>query len=142
MIQFSVIQSMDLFPRWEEILVIALELADEVSIVFPNGEYDPENPLMNGKPEFESLPGWKMGRWQNMKDSSIYFGSLTDSIRQRMVESNQQNPDKNHSYLWHYSLYKNGTELLNVQDFTVCLLDFDTELTAILDKHQIVWQDD
>lgn len=141
MIKFSVIQNIDSFPRWEEILAVALGLANELSVVFPNGDSDPENPLLNGKSEFESLPDLKMGHWPNMQDSSIYFGSLTDSIRKLMMEFNRQNPDKDFTYLWHYSLYRNGIELLNVQDFTVCLMDLDTELTANLDKLQIEWQD-
>lgn len=141
MIKFSVIQSIDTFPRWEEILAVALGLANEFTVVFPNGDYDPENPLLNGKPEIKSLPDLKVGRWPNMEHSSIYFGSLDDSIRKLMMELNRQNSDKDFSYLWHYSLYRNGIELLNVQDFTVCLLDLDTELTACLEKLQIDWRD-
>ncbi|WP_142827951.1 hypothetical protein [Planococcus soli] len=142
MIKFWVIQSIDSFPRWEEILAVALSLANEFSVVFPNGDPDPENPLVNGKPEFESLPDLKVGRWPDMENSSIYFGSLDDAIRKLMMEFNRQNPEQDFSYLWHYTLYRNGIELLNVQDFTVCLMDLDTELTDSLEKLQIDWRDD
>ncbi|MBT2571704.1 hypothetical protein [Planococcus sp. ISL-110] len=58
------------------------------------------------------------------------------------MEFNRQHPDKEDSYLWHYSLYRNGIELLNVQDSTLCLLDLDTELTTCLEKLKIEWRDD
>ncbi|MBT2571705.1 hypothetical protein [Planococcus sp. ISL-110] len=73
MIKSAVIQNIDLFPRWQEILAVALGLADEFSVVYPNGEYDTENFLLNGKPEFVSLPNLKVGRWPNMTDSSIFL---------------------------------------------------------------------
>lgn len=142
MIQYSVIHSIDSFPRWEEILAVALGLANEFSVVFPNGDYDPENPLVNGKPEFEALPDLKAERWPNMENSTILFGRLNDSVRKIILAFNNQHPDKDSSYLWHYSLYRNGIELMNVQDFTVCLLDLDTELTDSLDSLQIQWRDD
>lgn len=139
---FTVISNIDSFQRWDMLLTVALNLADEFCVVYPNGEYDPENPLVNGKPEFESVPDLKVGRWPNMKDSSAYFGNLDDSIRKLILDFNHQSPDKDTSYLWYYSLYKGGIELLNVQDFTVCLLDLDTELTDCLEELQIDWRDE
>ncbi|EIM05410.1 hypothetical protein A1A1_16323 [Planococcus antarcticus DSM 14505] len=142
MIKFAVIQSIELSLRWDELLNVALGLADEFSVVFPNGEYAPENFLLNGRPEFESVSDLKVSHWLNMEDNSIYFGSLDDSIRKLIMDFNHQAPAKDMSYLWHYSLYRHGIELLNVQDFTVCLLDLDTELTAHLQQLQINWRDE
>ena len=63
---FAVISSIDSFPRWDKLLTFALNLADEFCVIFPDGKYDPENPLVIGKPEFTALPNLKMGRWPNM----------------------------------------------------------------------------
>lgn len=93
MMDFSVISDITLFPQWEEILATALNLADEFSVVFPDGTYDPENFLLNGKQEISSLPNIKVGRWPNMDHSSVYFGSLDDSIRKLILELNHQSPN-------------------------------------------------
>lgn len=77
-----------------------------------------------------------------MKNSSAYFGSLDDQIRKLILEINEQSFDKDASYLWQYALYKDGIELLSVQDFTICLLDLDTELTTFLQSLKIDWRDD
>ena len=138
---FSVISSITTFPRWNEIVAIALSLVDEFCVVFPDDKYDPENPLLNGKPEFSSLPNLKVGRWPNMDNSSAYFGSMDDSIRQLFLELNHQSPDEHDCSLWQYSLYRRGIELLTIQDFSVCLLEFDTELIARLEQLGIDWRD-
>lgn len=139
---FSVISFIGSFPSWDKLLTVALNLADEFCVIFPNGAYNPENPLVNGKPEFTSLANLKVGRWPNMKDSSAYFGSMDDSIRKLFLEFNDQASDNDKDYLWHYSLYRDGIELLNVQDSTVCYIDLDTELTALLLQLKIDWRDD
>lgn len=142
MMDFSVIVNITTYRKWEEILAITLNLADEFGVVFPDGPYDPENPLLNGKREISSLPGLKVGRWPNMDHSSFYFGSLDDSIRQLILELGHQSPDQHDRSLWQYSLYRKGNELLTIQDFSICLLELDTELIAALEDAGIEWRDD
>ena len=53
------------FPRkheWKKIFLYILSVCDGFRVKFPDGEYDPENPLMGGKLEFENLKGMKKGK--------------------------------------------------------------------------------
>lgn len=136
---FIVIHHISSFPLWNSLLENALELADSFGVVYPHGDFDKENPLLTGKPELEQFDLTREP-WPNMKDAGIYTSRLSlaskDFIKKYMIDD----PGKATYPLWNFSLYKNGTEILNVQDFSVCLIKSDTELTAMLDQQDPNWR--
>lgn len=138
--EYKVISNIFSAPVWDSILTTGLDIADEFGIVFPNGEYDEENPLLTGMLEFKNLPSLAANPWPNMEDATIYRGKLTDSSKALILKYMSDSEETSYS-LWNLSLYKNEAELLNVQDFNVCLLDSGTELMNILEQENINWQD-
>lgn len=138
--EFKIISNIFSAPVWESILKTGLDIADEVGIVFPNGEYDEENPLLTGMPDFIYLPSLTASSWPNMEDATIYRGKLTASLSALISKYMNESEETSYS-LWNFSLYKNQVELLNVSDFNVCLIDSGTELMNILECRNINWQD-
>ena len=122
-------------PEWEQILKIVIDFSDEFDIVFPNGEYDEDNPLLAGMLDFEKIPNISVSPWPNMEDSSVYRGELDDFSRdlilQYMINENK------YDTLWNFSLYKGGIDVLNVQDFNVCIIEPDQELITLLNQKNI-----
>ena len=128
--KFIVIENIAFEPFWNDLLEKALELADLFSVVYPDGEYDDENPLLSGKLEVYLLPNLQSEPWSSMKHASVYSGELTEQAKAFIRKYMLQTPDKTTDNLWNFSLFKNDVELLNLQDFDVCLIGAKTDLTA------------
>ena len=139
---FIVIENIFCFSKWNAVLDYALELADRFGVVFPDGEYDDENPLLAGKPEFGRLPDLTIEPWTSMEGASIYKGELTEQAKILIKEWMDDSPERWSGTLWNFSLFRNETELLNVQDFNVCLVEAETELTVYLEGLDIIRSED
>lgn len=108
--------------KWNDLFARVLDYCDEFSIVFPDGEPDDENPLLNGKSDFWILDNVRVEKWTGMKEASMLSGSLTANVRELFVKymGNMEEGDKG---LWHFALLANKKEFLTVEDFTVCTID-------------------
>ena len=56
-------------PEWKHIFTSILNHCGQFEVVYPDGEFDPENPLMGGKLEFEKLEGTFVKPWDGMENS-------------------------------------------------------------------------
>lgn len=131
---FIVIENITSTPEWEQIFKTTIAICEEFSVAYPNGDFDEENPLLTGKLDFERIPDLSVSPWPNMADSSMYRGSLNDFSR-NLFEQYMFN--QRYNWLWNFSFYKSGVEILNVQDFTVCLIEPIPELVEMLNKQNI-----
>jgi len=131
--EFVVISNIFSIPEWEQIFKTIIVFSNEFDIVYPNGEYDADNPLLAGKLDFEKIPNISVSPWPNMEDSSIYRGVLDDSARSLILQYALKEFDP----LWNFSLYKDNVQVLNVQDFNVCLIEPDPELITLLNQKNI-----
>jgi len=69
-------------PEWEQIFNTVINISNEFDIVYPNGEYDADNPLLAGKLDFEKVTNISVSPWPNMEDSSVYRGVIDDSSKE------------------------------------------------------------
>lgn len=123
--------------EWNSILKHALNLSDRFAIVFPNGEYDEENPLLTGKPDFDRLSNLTVESWPKMADSTLFSGVLNRETRGILYKYMNETPEKTTGSLWNFSLFQNEVELLNVQDFNVCTINLETDLIQILGQKNV-----
>lgn len=130
---FIVISNIFSTPEWEQIFITVIGISNEFDIVYPNGEYDADNPLLAGKLDFEKVPNINISPWPNMEDSSVYRGVLDDSSKSLILQYALNESDS----LWNFSLYKGNVQVLNVQDFNVCLIEPDPELIKLLNQKNI-----
>ena len=130
---FIVISNIFSTPAWEQIINTVIDISNEFDIVYPNGKYDADNPLLAGKLDFEKVSNISVSLWPNMEDSSVYRGVLDDSSRRLILQYALNEADP----LWNYSLYKDNVQVLNVQDFNVCLIEPDSELITLLNQKNI-----
>ncbi|EPD54129.1 hypothetical protein HMPREF1210_00114 [Paenisporosarcina sp. HGH0030] len=128
------INNIDSTPEWKKILTTVIEYSDEFAIVFPNGEYDADNPLLAGMLDFKNLPNISVSPWPNMKDSSVYRAELNDTSRNLIL-----NYTLNDTFdsLWNFSLYKGDLEVLNVADFSECFIYPDPEVIMLVTQNGI-----
>ena len=131
---FIVIESISSTPEWEQIFKTAIDICDSFSIVFPNGAFVEDNPLIAGKLDFENILNVTVSSWPKMEDSSVFSGELNDFSRNLFLQYafNERFP-----YLWNFSFSKDGLEVLNVQDFYVCLIEPYPELLEMLNNRNI-----
>jgi len=130
---FIVISNIFSTPEWEQTFNTVIGFSNEFDIVYPNGEYDADNPLLTGKLHFEKVPNISVSPWPNMEDSSVYRGVLDVSSRSLILRYALNEFDS----LWNFSLYKNNIQVLNVQDFNVCLIEPNPELIKLLNNKNI-----
>jgi hypothetical protein len=130
---FIVISNIFSSPEWEQIFNAVIGISNEFDIVYPNGEYDADNPLLAGKLDFEKVSNISVSPWLNMEDSSVYRGVLDDSSKSLILQYALNESDS----LWNFSLYKDNVQVLNVQDFNVCLIEPDPELITLLNNNNI-----
>ena len=130
---FIVISNIFSTPEWEQIFITVIGISNEFDIVYPNGEYDADNPLLAGKLVFEKVPNINISPWPNMEDSSVYRGVLDDSSKSLILQYALNESDS----LWNLSLYKGNVQVLNVQDFNVCLIEPEPELIKLLNQKNI-----
>lgn len=128
---FIVISNIFSTSEWEQILKTVIDFSNEFDIVYPNGDYNEENPLLSGKLDFEKIPKIRVSSWPNMEDSSVYRGVLDDFTRNLIL---QYAFNEKYDSLWNFSLYKGNLNVLNVQDFNVCLIARDPELITLLNQ--------
>lgn len=134
---FKVIENINQFTHWNVLLDLALEISDYFCIIYPDGEYDEENPLLTGKVDFDRQLHLESKPWEGMENSSVYSGELTEKAK-GIIKKYMYFTSTNDNYLlWNFSLFKKDIELLNVQDFDVCLVQDNTELTYNLNKINI-----
>lgn len=131
---FILIENITSTPEWEQIFKTTIAICEEFSVVYPNGAFDEENPLLTGKLDCERIPNLSVSPWPNMADSSMYRGSLNDFSKNLFM---QYMFNQRYKWLWNFSFYKSGVEILNVQDFYVCLIEPIPELVEMLNKQNI-----
>ena len=131
---FIVIENITSTPEWEQIFKTAITYCDSFSIVYPNGDFDTENPFLAGKMDFESIDNITVSSWPGMEDSIIFSSVLDDVSRNLFLQYafNERFP-----YLWNFSFYRDGIEVLDVQDFYVCLIEPVPQLLELLSKQNI-----
>jgi len=122
-------------PEWEQILKITIDFSDEFDIVFPNGEYEADNPLLAGMLDFINIPNISVSPWPNMKDSSVYRGVLDDFSRNLILQ--YMFIENKYDTLWNFSLYKGDLEVLNLSDFNSCSIEPVPELITLLTAKNI-----
>ena len=130
---FIVISNIFSTPEWDQIIKTIIDISSEFEIVYPNGEYDADNPLLAGKLDFEKVTNISVSPWPNMEDSSVYRGVLDDSSRSLILQYALNGSDS----LWNFSIYKDKVQVLNVQDFNVCLIEPSPELITLLNQKNI-----
>lgn len=72
-------------------------------------------------------------------NASVYSSELTKLAKAFIEKYMLGTPDKTTDMLWNFSLYKNIAEILNVQDFDVCLIAAETDLTACFSNKYANW---
>ena len=130
---FIVISNIFSTPEWDQIIKTIIDISSKFEIVYPNGEYDADNPLLAGKLDFEKVTNISVSPWPNMEDSSVYRGVIDDSSKSLILQYAFNESDS----LWNFSLYKDNVQVLNVQDFNVCLIEPSQELITLLNKQNI-----
>ncbi len=96
----------------------------DFAVYFPDdgsGEYDSENPLLNGKKEFCAITGVKIGQWDGMDGAIRVTGKLTDEVKEMFYKSLLGRG------IWKYSFLSNGKEIVVVEDFDNVILNIDKE---------------
>ena len=119
-------------PEWKHIFSSILNHCDQFEVVFPNGEFDTENPLMGGKFEFEKLEGTFVKPWDGMENSISIFGELTSLSRRIFYKLEEPSFEGLKPEVWCFKLFRNGTLFLSVEDFSVCLLEKNQEVISLL----------
>lgn len=116
-----VIQNIGSTSEWRRIFQFVLSYCDQFSITFPAGDYDAENPLMGGKKEFELLDDFEV-KLSELEGSLVLRGKLTKDSAALFEEYIAPSYDGFKPLLWNFVLLKNDEPILEVSDFTVCIL--------------------
>lgn len=128
---YFVISSTTSTPEWKAIFTSILNHCDQFEVVYPDAEFDSDNPLMGGKLEFEKLDGTVVKPWKGMENSVSMLGKLTSVSRRIFYTLEEPSFVGDKPELWCFKLIKNGTLFLSVQDFTVCLLEHHQEMISL-----------
>lgn len=132
-----VIQDVTSTEKWNKIFHYLLSLCDEFTVTFPKGEYDKENPLMGGKKEFDSLENLKVDKSLDLRDGILLSGKLNADSKKLFEQFMEPSYDGFKPMLWHFSLLKDNNLILEVSDFTVCVLEKTEPLLLFLNKADI-----
>ncbi|MEH6944110.1 hypothetical protein [Bacillus sp. JJ722] len=126
--QHIVIQNIPSESQWEKVFHIVFNYCDSYKIIYPNGDFSNDNPLMTGRLDFEKLEGLTIEIFDGMEDSIALAGKLTKEARQlfKLFLSPSFEGDK--PDLWWFKLYKKDVLIMTVEDFTVCLIEKATSL--------------
>lgn len=92
----------------------------DFEVCFPDdgsGECDSENPLLNGKKEICAINGVKIGQWDGMDGAIRVTGRLTEEVKEIFYRSLSGRG------IWKYSFFRNGKEIVTVEDFDNVLLN-------------------
>ena len=119
-------------PEWKHIFTSILNHCDQFEVIYPDGEFDSENPLMGGKLEIEKVRGTLVKPWDGMANSVSISGELSNISRKIIYKLEEPSFTGFIPELWCFQLLKNGTLFLSVQDFNVCLLENHQEMISLL----------
>ena len=122
---------------WYQIFQTCLEHCNKFKIIYPIGEFDPENPLLRGKEEFVKLPNSKILKWDRMEDSISIEGELTADAKKLFLKYTEPSFTKHYSELWWFQLLKNGIEFIEVEDFSVWSINNESELPGLVQQKGI-----
>ena len=134
---YLIIQNTSSTPEWKKIFNLILNHCDRFEVIFPEGNFDVENPLMGGKVDFEKIEDTSSNPWDEMNDSICLSGSLTKDVRTLIYKLEEPSFIGDKPELWHFNLLRNDKLYLSIQDFTVCLLENHKELISLLEKNGI-----
>ena len=134
---YIVIHNIEAEPEWPKLFGIALSVCDSFQIMYPDGEWDAENPLLTGKPEFENLEGIQTFPWDGMKDSTVYRGPLNAKSRELFWHHMVPREDDYVYPLWNFDFYREGKLVFSIQDFSVCLAYSYPEMMEIFAEQGI-----
>lgn len=135
--KFIVIQNIEAEPEWPKLFGTALSVCDSFQIMYPDGEWEAENPLLTGKPEFEKLEGVQTFPWHGMKDSTVYSGSLSAESRELFWSHMVPREEECLYPLWNFDLYRKDKLVFSIQDFSVCLAYSYPEMLEIFAEQGI-----
>ncbi|WKA51857.1 hypothetical protein QWY22_04430 [Planococcus liqunii] len=135
--KYIVIQDIEAEPEWPKLFGTALSVCGSFQIMYPDGEWDKENPLLTGKSEFEKLEEIQNFPWSGMKDSTIYSGPLNAESRELFWHHMVPREDDYVYPLWNFNLYREGKLVFSIQDFSVCLAYSYPEMLEIFAEHGI-----
>lgn len=99
----------------------------DFEVCFPDdgsGEFDSENPLLNGKKDICAINGVKIGPWDGMDGAILVSGKLTDEVKDIFYKSLSGRG------IWKYSFLSCGKEIVAVEDFDNVILNLDREEIA------------
>jgi len=93
---------------WLPILKYGIRTATHFEAHFPDDESD----LAEGKDEFRRLPKVSVTPWSGMEGAIAVSGEMTPEARELFTKcAEEQDP-----WLWSYTLFRDGKELLSVSD--------------------------
>jgi len=132
------------YENWIQIFDYYLEECTRFRVFFPGAkhEYNPNNPLMTGKKEFASLSEVTIRPWEGMENSIQVDGPINQNTRNLFYKYLDDPSEGYRPLLWSFELLKNEKPLLRIEDFTVCLLNFDEEVISNLQRKKgITWEE-
>lgn len=135
-----VISNISLVNKWGSFFVKVLDYCDEFNIVFPNGEPDDENPLLNGRSDFWDLDNVKIEKWLGMEEATSLSGNLTETTRELFIK-HIGDLEEGDVGLWQFTLLANKKEFLTIEDFTVCIINNIQKHLQYLESQDIKIED-
>jgi hypothetical protein len=122
MIEPIVIQNIVSTAEWRTIFEYALSYGNQFAVTFPAGEYDVENPLLGGKKKLERLSGLLVTASTEMENGVFLSGELNKDSSALFNEYMTPSYNGFKPVLWNFQLLKDDEPILEVSDFTVCIL--------------------
>jgi hypothetical protein len=136
MVQSIVIQNIGSTSEWRRIFQFVLSYCNQFTVTFPAGDYEAENPLMGGKKEFELLDDLKV-TFSKLEESLVLRGELTKDSATLFEEYMAPSYDGFKPFLWNFVLLKNDEPILEVSDFSVCILSKSAPIEHFLERANI-----
>jgi hypothetical protein len=134
--QTIVIQNIGSTSEWRRIFQFVLSYCDQFSVAFPAGDYDAENPLMGGKKAFELFDDREV-TLSELEESLVLRGKLTKDSAALFEEYMAPSYEGYKPVLWNFVLLKNDEPILEVSDFTVCILSKSVPIEHFLERANI-----
>jgi hypothetical protein len=115
--------------EWRRLLNYWLGQADSFAVHFPDGR----GMLSCGRDEFRALAGVRVEPWAGMRESVEVTGPLTAESRQLFdrIETSVTSYEPERK-LWDYRLFRNGSIVLQVGDFSDVLVTADDDELATI----------
>lgn len=135
--QYIVIQNISSTDEWRKIFQFVLNYCDHFHVTFPDAEFDAENPLMGGKEEFERLKDLTCKKSTEMDQGIVLSGELNTESAALFEKFMSPAYDGFKPMLWNFQLLKDNETIIEVSDFTVCLLDESAPITHFLERANV-----